>query len=279
MQKEDIRNLVKEVLQEKALLSNPADKPVKNRIQRPRSSPAVLNVFHAGVRKLEQALEQVRQIEKIAGRSSVFAVNSARSWVCGADVKEKAGTRCILDTVKPEALEKALLKSDILVLPTFCFKTAAKAAHLISDDQESAIIFSALVQGKKVLATQDGFTICDLLLNEGIRDEMGRILAKLESFGMIFCETDQLCATFQKIVDDGKKNESQVRNPSTDTVRTACKLVTAKDVQIAADAGSGLIMLAPGGIITPLAKDQAREYAVRIVRAESNFTNHNPENS
>jgi len=206
MQKEDIRNLVREVLNEKGLLDSPAEKPVKNRVQRPRSAPAVLNVFHSGVRKLEEALEQVRQIEKIAGRSSVFTVNSARSWVCGADVKEKAGIRCILDTVKPEGLEKALLKSDILVLPTFCFKTAAKAAHLISDDQESAIVFSALVQGKKVLAAQDGFTICDLLLKEGLKNEMGRILAKLESFGMIFCETDQLCATFQKMVDEEKKN-------------------------------------------------------------------------
>lgn len=265
--KEDIRNIVREVLKEKGLLDSLADKPVKNRVQRPRSAPAVLSVFHAGVRKLEQALEQVRQIEKIAGRSSVFTVNSARSWVCGADVKEKAGTRCILDTVKPEGLEKALLKSDILVLPTFCFKTAAKAAHLISDDQESAIVFSALVQGKKVLAAQDGFTICDLLLNEGIRNEMDRILAKLESFGMIFCETDQLCATFQKLVNEGVKTGPPVkRNPATGTAPPARKLVTAKDIHTAVDAGRGPIMLAPGGIMTPLARDLAKEYAIKIIK-------------
>jgi hypothetical protein len=268
MQKEVIRNLVREVLREKGLLDNPSDKPVKNRVQRPRSAPAVLNVFHAGVRKLEQALEQVRQIEKIAGRSSVFTVNSARSWVCGADVKEKAGTRCILDTVKPEGLEKALLKSDVLVLPTFCFKTAAKAAHLISDDQESAIVFSALVQGKKVLAARDGFTICDLLLNEGIRAEMDRILAKLESFGMIFCETDQLCAAFQKIADEEKKIESPAKkNPSTNPMPQALKLVTAKDIQMAVASGRGPIMLAPGGIMTPLAKDLAKEYAIKIIKS------------
>ena len=265
--KENIRNIVREVLKEKGLLDSLADKPVKNRVQRPRSAPAVLSVFHAGVRKLEQALEQVRQIEKIAGRSSVFTVNSARSWVCGADVKEKAGTRCILDTVKPEGLEKALLKSDILVLPTFCFKTAAKAAHLISDDQESAIVFSALVQGKKVLAAQDGFTICDLLLNEGIRNEMDRILAKLESFGMIFCETDQLCATFQKLVNEGVKTGPPVkRNPATGTAPPARKLVTAKDIHTAVDAGRCPIMLAPGGIMTPLARDLAKEYAIKIIK-------------
>ena len=269
MQKEDIRNLVREVLKEKGLLEKPADKPVKNRVQRPRSAPAVLSVFHAGVRKLEQALAQVCQIEKIAGRSSVFTVNSARSWVCGADVKEKTGSRCILDTVKPEGLEKALLKSDILILPTFCFKTAAKAAHLISDDQESAIVFSALVQGKKVLAAQDGFAFCDLLLNEGIRAEMDRILAKLESFGMIFCETDQLCATFQKIVNEGNKIESPAKkNPMTVTAPPTHKLVTAKDIQTAVDGGRAPIMLAAGGIVTPLAKDLAKEYDVKIIKGE-----------
>ena len=265
--KEDIRNIVREVLKEKGLLDNSAAKPVKKRVHRQRSTPAVLNVFHAGVRKLEQALEQVSQIEKIAGRSSVFTVNSARAWVCGADVKEKAGTRCILDTVKPEGLEKALLKSDILVLPTFCFKTAAKAARLISDDQESAIVFSALVQGKKVLAAQDGFAICDLLLNAGIRDEMNHILAKLQSFGMIFCETDQLCATFKKIVVEGKKIESPTKNPATETALPVRKLVTAKDIQTAVDGGRDPIRLAPGGIMTPLARDLAKEYAIKILKS------------
>jgi hypothetical protein len=267
--KEDIRNIVREVLKEKGLLDSPSDKPVKHRVQRPRPAPAVLSVFHAGVRKLEQALEQVSRIEKIAGRSSVFTVNSARAWVCGADVKEKAGTRCILDTVKPEGLEKALLKSDILVLPTFCFKTATKAARLISDDQESAIVFSALVQGKKVLAAQDGFGICDLLLNSGIKDEMDRILVRLQSFGMIFCKTDQLCATFQKLVNEEKKLEfPKKRNPATETTPPAHKLVTAKDIQTAVDGGRNPIRLASGGIITPLAKDLAKEYAIKIIKGE-----------
>ena len=112
-----------------------------------KKQPAVLNIFHAGVGKLEEALRQIQQIEKSARRSSVYTVESARSYVCGADVKEGAGIKCILDTVKPEGLEKALQKADVLVLPTFCLKTAAKLASLICDDQESAIVFTALLAG------------------------------------------------------------------------------------------------------------------------------------
>ena len=200
MKKEDISNIVREVLKEKGLLDSPAVRSTSKRIKRPCPTPVVLNVFHPGIRYLELALEQVRLIENLAGKSSVYTVNSARGWVCGEDVREKSGCKCILDTVKPEGLEKALLKADILVLPTFCFKTAAKVAQLINDSQETAIVISALMQGKPVLAANDGFTLLDTLSNKGIREEIKRILGKLESFGMVFCETDQLAAVFKKMV-------------------------------------------------------------------------------
>jgi len=267
MQKEEISKIVREVLQEKGLLNNPAKKPISNRIPRPRPTPAVLNVFHPGVRKLAQALEQVRQIEKIAARSSVFTVNSARAWVCGDDVKAKAGSRCILDTVTPEGLEKALQKADVLVLPTFCFKTAAKAASLIGDDQDTAIVLSALMQGKPVLAARDGFTLLDTLANEVIRAEIERIIAKLESYGMVFCETSQLAAVFQKMVEVGKKPDaSQARKNPDHRTELALKLITAGDIRTAVANKQAAIALAPGGIVTPLAGDQAKEYGIKIIR-------------
>ena len=266
--KEDIRQIVREVLKERGLLGHPVEKPISNRIRRSRSSPAVLNVFHPGVRKLEQALEQVRQIEKIAARSSIFTVNSARTWVCGEDVKEKAGSRCILDTVKPEGLEKALQKADILVLPTFCFKTAAKAAQLISDEQETAIVLSALMRGKPVLAACDGFTLLDSLSNEGIREEIERILDKLKSYGMVFCETDQLAAVFQKMMTAGNKSvPSATKNDSGHQTASAFRLITAKDILMAVENNQGSIMLASGGIVTPLARDLAKEYAIEIIKS------------
>lgn len=267
MNKEQISKIVREVLKEKGLLAGPAGKPTSKRIQRPCPFPAVLNVFHPGVRYLELALEQVRLIEAMAGKSSVFAVSSARDWVCGQDVKDKSGCKCILDTVKPEGLAKTLQKADILVLPTFCFKTAAKAARLIDDSQETAIVISALMQSKPVLAANDGFTLLNTLSNEAIRAEIKRILAKLESFGMVFSQTDQLAATFRKMMS---KRDSPIHlAPQKDTLNpaaSAARLVTAKDIRRAADENQKSIALAPRGIITPLARDQAKEYDIRIVR-------------
>lgn len=270
MQKDEIRNMVREVIREKGLGNNPASKPTSKPVKRQRTSPAVLNVFHAGVRKLDQALEQVRRIENIAGRSSVFTLNSARSWVCGADVKDKAGTRCILDTVRPEGLEKALEKSDILVLPTFCFKTAAKAARMINDDQETAIVISALIRGKPVLATRDGFTLLESLSNKNIREEIRRILSQLEGFGITFCETDQLFSVFQKIVANSKNSDlATAKTQAGNEMPSALRLITAKDILTAVSSNHDSIQLAPGGMVTPLARDQAKEYSITIVKTGS----------
>jgi ethanolamine utilization protein len=267
-QKEVISKMVREVLQEKGLLNRPSEKPALTRVQRDRATPAVLNVFHPGVRKLEGALEQIRLIEGIAGRSGTFTVNSARSWVCGDDVREKTGSKCILDTVKPQGLEKALQKADILVLPTFCFKTAAKVSCLFGDDQESTIVLSALFQNKPVLATNDGFTLLNTLSNKGIRDEIERLLGKLESFGMTFCKTQQLATTFQKMVTRGNPSpSSEIKKEPGHQTAPARNLITAKDVRLAAGKNQDTIILASGGLVTPLAKDQARENGIRIIQA------------
>ncbi len=277
MQKEQIAIIVREVLQELGLAHSPASQNTARRIKRPCPTPVVLNVFHPGIRYLDLALEQVRQIEKAAGKSSVFTVPSARSWVCGQDVREQSGCKCILDTVKPEGLEKALHKADILVLPTFCFKTAAKVAQLINDSQETAIVISALMQGKPVLAASDGFTLLDTLTNEGIRAEIKRILGKLEGFGMAFCPTDHLAAAFKQIVAGRQKPAGSVNQEDSNSLRIpAPGLITAKDIQKAVDDGQRSIPLAPGGIITPLARDQAREYGIKIAKENDEWQNSEP---
>jgi hypothetical protein len=273
MNREKITKIVHEVLKERGWATESSQKPLASRENKSKKGPAVLNVFHAGVRKLETALEQVQLIEATARRSSVYTVESARDKVSGADVKEKAGTRCILDTVKPDGLERILQKADILVLPTFCLKTAARVASLMCDDQESTIVFTALLQGKKVLATQDGFMIYKSLVNDRLREEIKQLLKKLEGFGMIFCPTDRLNATFQKMAASGEKTQAtagpKAAGLKKEKTANAVKLITAKVINTAVDNKQDMVRLAPGGKVTPLGRDLAKEYAIKIIQAES----------
>ena len=268
--KKEIAKMVRDVLAEQGLVSPAKPIPSTSQNNNSKKGPAVLNIFHAGVRRLEEALKQIQRIEEIARRSSVYTVESARSWVCGADVKEGAGIKCILDMVRPEGLQKALQKADIVVLPTFCLKTAAKIASLICDDQESGIVFKALLQGKKVLAANDGFMVCDILVNEGLRTEVDQILKKLESFGMVFCPTDQLNATFKQMLTGGEKTQASPAPQEKDTRKenngNTVNLMTAKVIHTAVDEKQASVTLASGGIVTPLARDLAKEYSIKIIK-------------
>ncbi len=265
MQKELIRQLVQEALQELDLVDRAAGKLALNRRHHRSSGPVILSVFHPGVRKLEQALVQIKQIEKVAAKSSVYTVGAARAWVCGQDVKNQAGTRCILDTVKRDGLEKVLQRADILVLPTFCFKTAAKVARLITDDDESGMVLSALIQGKRVLASNDGFMLLKGLANPGIKSEINQIVAKLEGFGMRMCKTENLAATFQDMQGRPGPQAGAGVSKNINSQNGVLTLLTAKDIQAAANIKQETIAVAPGGLITPLARDQAKEYGIRII--------------
>ncbi len=258
--KDEIRKLVLEVLAE----SNTGSK-ARTPFHSPHG-PRALIVFQAGVRRLEEALEQLPALEAAAVWSGVYTAPSARSWVCGSDVRNRSGTTCILDTVKPEGLEKVLARADWLVLPTLCLTVASKVAHLTCDDPESRLVFSALLQGKKVLACRDGFMVCDLLANGAIKEEIEHQLEKLERFGMTFCQTQQLAETFVHLTV-GNSSPGLPRpspEPSGKNSFPGLELITAKEVRSAAEKQEKVVRLAPGGLITPLARDLIEELGILV---------------
>ena len=262
--REEIKKIVRDVVAGMGLKANTG--PKANSTASQKKGLRVLIVFHAGVRRLDEALKQSRLIEEAASKCGVFTGESARRWVCGEDVKEKAGARCILDTVKPDGLEKVLEFADVLVLPTFCLKAAAKVASLICDDLESSIVLSALLHGKKVLASRDGFLVCDVLTNEKLREEIERVLNKLEGFGILFCPTDQLAEVYNKKVAAAEKPETEVASvTANEDMEPRVRLITAKMIHAAANNRQSSIRLAPGGKVTPLGRDLAKEYSIRII--------------
>jgi len=261
---EEIKKIVRDVLAELGMPTTV--KPGAGQVSTQCKGPKVLMVFHAGVRRLDEALKQARIIKQAAGKCSVFTGESARSWVRGDAVREKTGSCCILDRVKPDGLQKVQNLTDIVILPTFCIKVAAKVAHLTCDNQESSIVLSALLQGKKVLASRDSFLVCDVLTNEKLREEMEQILSKLEGFGMVFCPTEQLSDTFKKMVAvEENRDATTPRESGVEPTEGVSKLITAKAVNQAVDNKQASIRLARGGKITPLARDLAKEYSVKII--------------
>ena len=119
---------------------------------------------------------------------------------------------------------------------------------------------------EKVLAANDGFMLCDILVNEQLRQEIDQILNKLRGFGMVFCPTDQLYAAFEQMLMPAAPAPSQAKSKQHDNSAQTSKLITAKDIHTAVNNKQNSVALAPGGILTPLAKDLAREYTIKIIR-------------
>ena len=106
------------------------------------------------------------------------------------------------------------------------------------------------------------------LTNDALKKEVQAILTKLESFGMILCPTEGLYQTVKKAARIKADDKSSGKdNAAAGSAGAALKLVTAKEIQAAVDANESVIRMAPGGIVTPLARDQAKEYAVKIETA------------
>jgi hypothetical protein len=83
---------------------------------------------------------------------------------------------------------------------------------------------------------------------------------------MVFCPTDQLYAAFEQMLMPAAPAPSQAKSKQHDNSAQASKLITAKDIHTAVNNKQNSVALAPGGILTPLAKDLAREYSIKIIR-------------
>ena len=67
--------------------------------------------------------------------------------------------------------------------------------------------------------------------------------------------------------DNPKNHTAPDTAPSNESRVSAKRLITAKDITTAVDNQQAAIALAPGGILTPLARDLARDYAIKIIKA------------
>ena len=63
---------------------------------------------------------------------------------------------------------------------------------------------------------------------------------------------------------NAEREETSPKKPASQQV-----LITAKDIRMAADNNQGTILLPHNGIITPLARDHAKEYEIKIVKQHS----------
>ncbi|WP_378954821.1 flavoprotein [Pelosinus sp. sgz500959] len=234
-----------------------------------------LAIFTGGTIGLEQSFLELQKIQDLHIEVSVV-LSAAAEKIIGIDrIKEHLGSNINLVTTHSPYPSKLLRDADFVLVPVLTQNTAAKLAYTLSDTLASTLIMQGLMLGKPILAAmnaadpQDGWRIqkdmgkCSPALSESLRQN----LKKIEGYGIELVHVDGLAAGSQKIIDRmaKKASSSQPSEPPRST-RGKKSILDAETIKVAASNGLKSITTPKGSIITPLARDVAREYGIEIVQ-------------
>lgn len=154
--------------------------------------------------------------------------------------------------------ERLVAKSDLVLLPSMGDDDAAKMALGIFDEPSARVALSALALGKPLLASPHSPYDAALKSRSPVLFNLWQGYRKtLENFGFEIMEAATIASAVQAHLNP--KLETKTASLSAGRKR----VVTAQDVEIAARNGKKLD--APfGSVITPLARDRARELGVKL---------------
>ena len=225
-----------------------------------------LAIFTGGTIGLEQSLEELQKLQASNIELTVVLSAAAEEIVGIKRIKDCLGSDTSVITTQSSYPGKLLREVDIVLVPVLTQNTAAKLAYTLSDTLASTLIMQALMLGKPVLAAinaadpQDSWRVkgnmgkCPPGLLQALREN----LRKVEGYGLRLVQVEELATDSQKIIGS--------RVTMSESVPQAKKSVLdAAAIKVAADNGLKSITVSLGTIITPLARDVARDYGIEIV--------------
>lgn len=225
----------------------------------------VLAVFTGGSIGLEQGLAELRKIQA-AGAGITVVLSCAAEQIVGVNrIKGTLGSDTEVITAQSSYPGRLLREADIVLIPVLTQNTAAKLAHTLADTLVSTIILQALMLGKPVLAAQnaadpqDGWRVKGQMTSSApaLLQALQANLKKIENYGMRLLPVGKLATETQKNLMRGVK-------PQSGSAAAKRIVIDAEAVKAAAAAGTGIIHIASGALITPLARDLAQEYGLKL---------------
>ena len=181
-------------------------------------------------------------------------------WLCtcddaSPDLARKLGSP-VQTTRSKGAWDEVVNEVEAVVLPVLTLELVSKLALLIADRPPVQAALAGVIQGKPVLA-------CSSEPNR-LRRASGRLpggflsayhahLRGLEALGVQLLEPPALAARL-----------SGVFVKSTGDARSGRDVLTVADLEAAARAGTRVLQVAPGTIVTPLARDVAQQMGIEV---------------
>ncbi|WP_406678361.1 flavoprotein [Neomoorella carbonis] len=233
----------------------------------------ILALFCGGTIGAEEGRSELKKLVT-AGYKVRIVFTPAAEKVLGEEwVRSELGNTEIITETDRRSASELLKETDIILVPVLTLNSAAKVAHGIADTLVTTLIMSSLLSGKCVVAARNA---CDL--NNPIRAKLGMnrgnaayqrlfadCLTRLEQYGIRLVDIQNLAA-----VVEGEVESSQFAD-GREAVKAADRgLVFSGRILSRADVATWtepILKVTDGTLITPLARDVARDRGIEIIQS------------
>lgn len=237
-----------------------------------KSQYKALVIFTGGTIGFEQSLSQLKKLQELKFALTIVLSAAAEKITGSTRLKAELGNDINIVTTESAYPGAFLREADLVLVPVLTQNTAAKLALTLSDTLVTTLILQALMQGKHVIAAVNA---ADPMDGTRLKGNMGKAapglmqalrgnLQKLDSYGIKLVDVECLARESEKIID--RTIKPPVVEPPAVELPTKKAVLDAATIKAAAIAGAKSVIAAPGTIVTPLARDVAREYGVEIVQ-------------
>jgi len=228
----------------------------------------ILIVYTGTDVRLKESAEQIKQLrEKGYGFNLVLCPNCKTNP--GTDkFVELTGISSVVPDTDAGGIIKLLHDHVGVMVGTLSRNTALKLSYGITDSFIIHLLFLALISKKAVVAARNGVDPAEgettkwglpPLPNDLITSILTQ-LQKLERWGMRLVDVNQLAVEMDKAIKMATGTIDKVDEMT--PYGTERPLITEREVRLAAKAGEKKIVLKPGTIVTPLARDLANQLDV-----------------
>ncbi|EGO64747.1 flavoprotein [Acetonema longum] len=225
-----------------------------------------LAVFTGGGIGLEPALNQLQRLQDQGIVFTAVLSRPAEQVVGSRRLREALGEDLeIIDSQSPYP-GRQLREAAVILVPVLTQNTAAKLALTLSDTLASTVVLQALMLGKPVLAAQnaadprDAWRVKEQIgeASPALRQALETNLKKIAGFGVRLMPVEQLMQETCKILERTERREPAA------AAAAKCGLIDAAAVQAAASRGETVIIAPARALVTPLARDLARECGLEL---------------
>lgn len=244
----------------KALMEMKSDQ--KSEISSPQKK-RVLALFTGGYAKLDEATKQLEKLIKSSYTVDVVMSKSAVNVIGKDKIERISGIgELICEPAESFSSLNAVHKSDFIIVPVLTRNSSAKIALGITDTLVTNIIMQAIISGKPVIAGRNSadpdLNNCPCIATPNTPQPLISLarnyLKTLESYGVRLVDVSEIADVIISGLD-----KSEILDQKLITNETISKLPQ----------GTNQINVVQGTIITPMAKDLAKERGIEIV-----FVNH-----